>query len=235
MYVWCVCSTFSHLGLSQFLLYSWVSFCDEVKRKALADARIVLITLAPKHSHAKKDGQASLCSVVRFLTWSPPGGRSSLVSAHRFRRKALFPQTICTRQFVDCGLFPIARIGCQMGGRAGGCYTRGLGVGSQKANEGWINPLAPLVEVFGKGHKARFGYPLLLTLFMCCRTLIKNRAVFPSPPRWVTSKPRVEPEVCMAPFLILMRICRKRFPNPFGTHRVIISNVRFECTKSINK
>ena len=157
------------------------------------------------------------------------GGKSLLVSGHRFRRKALFLQTLCTLRFVDCGLFPIARIGSRTGG-----YTQGVGVEwSQKANQGWINPLAPLVEVFGKGHKARFGYPLLLTLFMCCRrTRIKHRPDFPSPPRWVTLSLVSSRKCAWPPFLISMKLRRKRFPNPFGTYRVTISTVRLECTKS---
>ena len=147
---------FQPLGFAPVLLYSWVSFCDEVKRKALADARIVLITLAPKHSHAKKDSQASPCSVVRFLTSSPPDGGSSLVSAHRFRRKALFPQTICTHGFVNCGLFPIARIGCQMGGRVGG-YTWGLGV--KRRIKGELILSHPLLKSLERGIKHALGTP----------------------------------------------------------------------------
>ena len=138
--LFCVCVVcvlhFQPLGFVPVLLYSWVSFYDGVKRKAPADdARTVLITLAPKHLHAQKDSPASPCSGVRFLTQSSPGGwggKSLLVSGHRFRRKALFLQTVCTLRFVDCGLFLIARIGSRTGG-----YTQGVGVEwSQKANQG---------------------------------------------------------------------------------------------------
>lgn len=130
--------------------------------------------------------------------WSPPPlSPESSLSANHLYSSIFRLQT----------LSPIARIGSRNGGW------------SQKANQGWINPPShPLLKSLERGHKARFGYPLLLTLFMCCRTHTKNRASslpFASLSRWVSSKPRVEPEVCMAPFLILMKTSPQMLSEPF--------------------